>query len=304
MDFLPAVPMTSIPAYPGHGGIAVDSTGTLLANVETRDHCVRIYRVDAAGVCLTTAAVVVGTPGTDGNADGLLHTPTFACFVHRNGLDTLLICDRGNDRLVEVTTDGAFLRGISVQKGGDLWGIAYCGISDVIAVSLESAHLVLLLDYVSGVAKPEGTIGSDTATDNNGELYSPMGVAFTADGLHLLVADCNNYRVGKFSTATGVWIADAATLTAPRDVLQLEDGTTLVLYSGGVYSLVCVTEDGEGLSRIALPALTGHAFPYCFACCKSTNAVFVKTFYDGKIILLRDAFKSSSRAAWLSATAM
>jgi hypothetical protein len=35
--------------------------------------------------------------------------------VHRDGVDTLLICDYGSDRVVEVTARGEFMRAIAVE---------------------------------------------------------------------------------------------------------------------------------------------------------------------------------------------
>jgi hypothetical protein len=46
-----------------------------------------------------------------------LDRPAFACFVHHDGIDTLLICDWGNDRVVEVTVRGEFMRAIAQLHG-------------------------------------------------------------------------------------------------------------------------------------------------------------------------------------------
>lgn len=129
MDFLPAIPLFSLRGY---GGIAINVDGSLLASVDSDQHCVYIYSVDGAGECLADPVVV----GTRGKADGEYRSPRFACFVRRGGRDTLLICDRGNHRVVEVTANGAFLRAIAMPYGSHPWGIAYCVTSDVIAVSL------------------------------------------------------------------------------------------------------------------------------------------------------------------------
>ena len=78
----------------------MNADGTLFASVHSHHHCVNIYTVGAAD------PIVFGTVGTRGNAHGQLNYPRFACFVHRNGANTLLICDSGNDRVVEVDVYG------------------------------------------------------------------------------------------------------------------------------------------------------------------------------------------------------
>ena len=54
------------------------------------------------------------------------------------------------------------LRAIALARCSAPYGIAYCGSSDVIAVSLHAAHAVVLLQYELGEVKPEVTIGSGT----------------------------------------------------------------------------------------------------------------------------------------------
>jgi hypothetical protein len=105
MNFMPAIPLSVIPANDGSGGIAVNVDGTLFASVHSDQHCVFIYSVDGAGE-LTADPVVVGTAEIRGSAHGQFDNPTFVCFVHRNGMDTLFIVDSGNDRVVEVTASG------------------------------------------------------------------------------------------------------------------------------------------------------------------------------------------------------
>ena len=271
--------------------------GTLFASVDHNQHCVYIYSVDGAGK-RTADPVVVGTAGTAGSAHGQLYGPRFACFVHRNGIDTLLMCDAGNDRVVEVTASGVFLRAIAVKKDSCPWGIAYCGTSDVIAVSLYDAHAVVLLQYESGAVKPEVTIGSGTGASGsgNGQVNCPMGVTFTADGHYILVADCDNHRVSKFSAASGAFIAHVATKAAngirwPSDVLQCEDGSIVVTQGFGTSdpSVVCVGEDGVTVKNIIIPSASGGAFTPCsLSYSPSLNGVVVKEYGgSGRVMLLR-----------------
>jgi DNA-binding beta-propeller fold protein YncE len=252
----------------------------------------------------TADTVVFGTAGTPGALDGELHCPALACFVHRNGADTLLISDLGNDRVVEITASGLFLRTIALKKDSGPWGIAYCGVEDVIAVSLRGDHAVVLLQHESGVVKPEVTIGSGGRGDE--QLYSPCGVTFTADGRYILVADCGNHRVSKFNAVTGAFIAHVATEAAngiryPSDALHCEDGSTVVVaqMSGRWGSVVCVGKNGVTVNSIFIGS--GRDFiPRSLSYSPSLHGVVIKTF-GGKLFLLRNAWIHSSRCAWLSA---
>ena len=274
--------------------------GTRFASVRRNEHCVHIYSINGAGK-RTADTVVFGDPGTPGVAHGQLNDPFFACFVHRNGIDTLLICDFGNDRVVEVTASGVFLRAINV-------GSAPLGIAErdgVIAVSLPRAHAVVLLQYESGAVKPEMTIGSFEVDD--GQLGKPLGVAFTADGRCILVADYDNHRVSKFEAASGAFIAHVATNAAngiifPRDVLQLEDGRMVVAqgcFHAGLFQRmcgqsVCVGEDGLTLPNTLITRGRAHSYS------ASSMGVVVKT-NEGRVFLKRDAWMFSRRCAWISA---
>jgi hypothetical protein len=312
MNFLPAIPLSAIPADEGSGGVAVNVDGTLLASVHCKQHCVYLYSFDGAGKHAADP-VVYGTCGTSGSLDGELTYPLFACFVHRNGVDSLLICDSGNDRVVEVSASGAFLRAIAVKARSHLYGIAYCGIGDVIALSLCQAHAVVLLQYETGAVKPEVTIGSGTAGNADGQLYYPQGIAFTADGLDILVADHFNHRVSKFSAVSGSFISHVATEAAngiryPSDVLHCEDGSIVVAHGAlnrcdGKSSAV-VFVGKEALQNIIIPRCRGSEFffPHSLSYSVSLNGVVVKTL-AGSVFLLHDAWMCSTRCTWLSALA-
>jgi hypothetical protein len=218
--------------------------------------------------------------------------------VKRTGLDTLLICDSDNDRVVEVTSSGVFLRAIWVKRCSFPFGIAYCGTRDVIAVSLMDAQAVILLHYESGAVKADLTIGSGTGVKGkgDGQLASPRGVSFTADSRYLLVADWMNHRVCKFSAVTGAFIAHVATcvengILYPNDVLQMQDGSVVVAVEGA--AVVCVGADGVTLQRTVISSA------YSLAYSPSLKGVIVQTCLQG-VFFMRD-WIHSSRCAWLSA---
>jgi DNA-binding beta-propeller fold protein YncE len=290
MNFLPPIPIPAdiIRGYKGYGGIAVNVDGTLFASVDRNAHCVYIYSV--ADRDRTADPIVVGTAGTAGSAHGEFNHPAFVCFVHRDGVDTLLICDFGNNRVVEVSARGEFMRAIAVSRP---WGIAER--DGVIAVSLCWTHTVVLLQYESGAVKSEVTIGSGIAGNADGQLFYPRGVAFTTDGRYILVADCWNDRVSKFSTASGEFVAHVISngISYPRDVLQCEDGNIVVAHDDGV---ACVRKDGVTVQNITISSGGPSALFYS----PSLNGVVVKCF-GGNMFVLRDAWPHSLRCAWVHA---
>jgi DNA-binding beta-propeller fold protein YncE len=220
-----------------------------------------------------------------------LDNPARVCFVHRDGVNTLLICDWGNDRVVEVTSGGEFMRAIAVE--GRPWGIAER--DGAIAVSMPYAHAVVLLQYESGAVKAEVTIGSGTAGNADGQLFYPRGVAFTTDGRHILVADFNNHRVSKFSADSGAFVAHVVSngIRYPTDVLQCEDGSIVVAHENGV---ACVGKDGVTVKNISVSS----SIPCLLSYSPSSNGVVVKCF-DGSVFVLRDAWSHSLRCEWVHA---
>jgi DNA-binding beta-propeller fold protein YncE len=204
---------------------------------------------------------------------------------------TLLICDYANDRVVEVTAGGEFMRAIAVH--GRPGGIAER--DGVIAVTLHWAHAVVLLQYESGAVKPEVTIGSGTSGRADGQLHHPRGVTFTADGRYILVADYINHRVSKFSADSGAFVAHVISngITFPRDVLQCEDGSIVVAHNDGV---VCVGKDGVTVQNIII-----SRFPWSLSCSPSLNGVVVKCYDDSSVFVLRDTWSQSLRCEWVHA---
>jgi hypothetical protein len=214
--------------------------------------------------------------------------------VRREGVDTLFICDCFNDRVVEVTVRGEFMRAIALP---DPWGIAER--YGVIAVSLFWNHRVVLLQYESGAVKPEATIGSGAKGNADGQLEHPRGVTFTTDGrciLVALVADWGNHRVSKFSAASGAFVAHVISngIYYPRDVLQCEDGSIVVAHRQGV---TCVGKDGATVQHITI---SSGGSPSSLSNSPSLNGVLVKCF-DGSVFVLRDAWSHSLRCAWVQA---
>jgi hypothetical protein len=283
-SFLPPIP---IPSHAGYGAIAENFDGTRFASVDRGQHCVYIHNAADR----TADPIIVGTAGTSGSAHGFLKYPAFVCFVRRDGVDTLLISDFGNDRVVEVSARGEFMRAIAVEGGP--WGIAER--NSVIAVSLYYDHTVVLLQYESGAVRHDVTIGTRTAGNADGQLHYPAGVTFTADGHYILVADWGNHRVSKFNARSGAFIAHVVSdgIPNPSDVLQCEDGSIVVAHrrTGVVY----VKKDGASVQNITI-----SSGPHSLSYSPSLNGVVVKCF-DGSVFVLRDAWSHSLRCEWVHA---
>lgn len=292
MNFLPPETLPYDGGF-GYGDIAVNADGTLLASVNSTQNCVYIYSLRDP----TVPPLIVNTAG----AHGRLKFPTSVCFVRRSGRDTLLIIDWGKDCVVEVTAGGGvFLRAIEVKKFGHPFGIAYCDKSDVIAVSLHVGHAVVLLQYESGAQKSEFTIGSRPGDESgsDGLLFHPMRVAFTADGDYIVVADYYNHRVSKFSAVSGAFIAHVATnavhgITYPDAVLPCEDGSVVM---GRDNHLVRLWPDTVMVDSNPILKMDSHLVSLCYC----FDDIIVRG-YNGKVLVLRDAWARSSRGAWLCA---
>jgi DNA-binding beta-propeller fold protein YncE len=290
-SFLPPIPIPSEikRGYAGHGAIAANVDGALVASVDSKKHCVYIFNAADR----TADAIIVGTAGTAGAAYGQLHSPVSACFVHRDGVYTLLICDHSNDRVVEVTARGEFMRAIAVE--GRPYGMAER--DGVIAVSMwAAAHVVVLLQHESGAVKTEVTIGSGTSRRADGQLWCPAGIAFTTDGRYILVADYLNNRVSKFSAASGAFVAHVGLngISNPSDVLQCEDGSIVVAHGDGVARV--------GNAGVTVQNIIISGIPWSLSNSPPLNGIIVKC-YDGSVFVLRDAWSHSLRCEWVQACA-
>jgi sugar lactone lactonase YvrE len=239
--------------------------------------------------------------GSAGSADEQLNDPQLACFARRGGVDTLLVCDSGNHRVVEVSADGRFLRHIAVEAGGGPYGVAYCGQRDAIAVSLHRAHVLVLLRYKTGaVLTTIGELWVRGASD--GQLFGPIGLRFTADGARIVVADYYNYRVSMFSADDGTFIAHVATrangtrpLSHPHDVWSCKDDDS-----------VLVAEDRR-VVRIRKDGTVKVVLDDCVPSSISYSPVLhgnVVTTRKGCVLLIRDEWMSSLRCAWVCASVL
>ena len=135
-----------------------------------QDHCVCIYALNATRQVCRDTPVVVYSPVLAGlNGDQCIS----ACFVRASDeTDTLLL--GSTDGIVEITTAGLFMRRIALPARP--MRVAYS--HGIIAVTFWPNFNVSLVSY--GSAAILRTIYS---------ALRPDGVAFTADGTHILVSN-------------------------------------------------------------------------------------------------------------------
>ena len=307
------LPLSSISGQAGRGGIACNEDGTIFAAVDSSLHCVRIYHINAEGerVGAVGGAYVYGTTVVSRKR----YEARFACFVRRGGVDTLLVCTSGLCRVIEVTVAGARVREITVSAPPK--GVAYCQHNDTIAVTLgrpeaqrrsardpRHSGTVVLLKYSTL------TVFAEISSP---QRCNPHGLRYTTDGTHIIVADYNNCRVSLFR-ACGAFVSHIAALTeldgfsCPTDVLQCEDGSIVIASTRKRWVNDRLTTTGS-VKRLQMDgAMDTITFPPGFvpnslSYSRVLNGVCVKEFNgSGRVMLLRDAWYSSRRCSWVSAT--
>ena len=229
----------------------------------------------------------------------------------------LYVCDTGNDRIVELSATGTFLRAIPMAVHGAVFGVAYCHRRDVIAVSLFSACTGCLLRYET--LEVFATIGTGRWGPADGEMYGPRGLRFTTDGAHILLADQQNGRASKFSASDGSFVAHIDLPTpnefsgnfspvTPTDVLQCEDGSIMVagwFHDGNIADAIGgVWVDGVMRTSDIMSTGNWRSFvPRSLAYSAVLMGVLTKEFTGtGRVLLLPDMWYTSRRCAWISAS--
>ncbi|MEM1320680.1 MAG: HYR domain-containing protein [Bacteroidota bacterium] len=261
-------------------GIAVDAAGNMY--VVDRDNN-RIQVFDNAGTFLRQF-------GSTGNGDGEFNIPlSIALDTARN----IYVADFSNDRVQVFDNDGNFLRKFGSRGNGNgrFWGPT--GITVDIDGQIYVADLVnsfvQIFDNSGTFLSQFGGLGM-----GDGEFDGAMGVAVDDAG-NVYVVDDGNSRIQVFTpdncevspdtTTTYYILADtgpgctdelAVTVTvgefeAPSDLCLsdgLQTGLGGGLPTGGVYSGLGVTDDGNGLTYRFDPLIAGAGI-------RSVNYTFI-----------------------------
>ena len=223
-----------------------------MSSIAINDTCTRVLKLDQHG---SAEFVVDG----DGNMTSLVVGRGFvgngACFVHRKGAaDTILFNDFSDPQVMSIVEAdaqmGLFTRRIEValherRRRTACGQIAYC--NDVIAQS-TSYHLVALIAYASGELIRAVDVGHEFAVAS-----AAVSVSFTADGTHVVVADCGLNCIWKFMVSDGHVVAKVAMpdTYAPFHVLAVDDDVVVgCTESGGVGGAVVYVCDNLTTCRV------------------------------------------------------
>ena len=216
------------------GGIATNDSHTLLALVNAE--CVLIQNVVECvdGPLSTTPCAVFRHRMTD---------PRFLCFAG----GCVLVADGTARHIREFTLLGEHTRTINANNYGCVQGVAHCSQVNVLAVAVNGPDKVLLMDFSSLIVFSGVTAAR-----------SPAGVRFTADGLHVVVAEYGANRIGMYSVGTGDIVRYLATYETSRVVMPSD----LLLFADGSLTVACcpprtddarlITINADGTTRTAL----------------------------------------------------
>ena len=205
----------------GSGCIAVNDKDTFLAISSTYHNCVSLFSVGHEFVLRHQ----FGTPppGMDHGRTGL-HHPRFICFADRDGVDTLLIADDANGRIVEIGITGTFIRAIRIPGSGHSFaGILYANGTIIVSYDgcVEARH------YDSGKRK-KGGWWSFLTNVRGGTLRR------SADKQHALLI--NDGIIMKLRLHDGEHELHGVAVTGIcNDVLELEDGGRLIVCEDNTY---------------------------------------------------------------------
>lgn len=221
-----------------------------------------------------------------------------ACFVHRNGVDTLLVCDGGNSRLVEFAIFGTFLRQIPVVQPSHINSIAYCKIRDVIAVVVQTMRCtVLQLDYES--------CGNIWPPWSCSVKWGSLSAAYSGCGKYLALSNYTCDDLKTYCTTTGAFVDDirnvlAAEMLRPIKIQPYGNGWLVVnhLASGGSVAMrgersvfVEIDDDRHTIVDVDIAIHSISAF----------DGGVIVLCMDGSVVLFRDQWLHSSKCGWIAA---
>jgi DNA-binding beta-propeller fold protein YncE len=174
-------------------GMVVTPDGRYMAVSYFSEDKLRVYRIEADG-----ALTLLHTFGGKGAGPKKFKDPLRMCLAP-NG--NLLVCDRGNDRVQELTGLGEaeppHMRDLKVTNPRT---IAVHG--DMVAVGTRDATVVLLSYATGTIIRTFGSKGSGRGNIGT----AAAGLRFTLDGVYILVAEYSNKRLSKFCVSDGAFV--------------------------------------------------------------------------------------------------
>ena len=211
-------------------GMAVNAEGSMMAVAYHILHQVHVFRLTSSfeRVC------VIGRRGTD---PAEFKYPRGLCFTDD---DTILLCDRDNNRVQQLTAAGEYLSSFAVQEPMSL---SVHG--DMVAVGTANGPLELHLLATGELIRSFGSDG-----DGSSQIFGCVGIRFFPNGTCLLLAEYFNRRLSLFSE-DGVFIKHigAGILASGYKDVSFGAGGEIIVADWGSHRICLFSPDGGTLIK-------------------------------------------------------
>jgi tripartite motif-containing protein 71 len=218
----------------------VTPDGRCMAVSYWSEHCLRVYRLEADGT-----ATLLHTVGSKGTGLMQFYSPGKMCL---RPAGSLLVCDRGNNRVHELTGLGeAEPQHVRFIPAVDACRCSIALHGDLLAVGTNSCT-IHLLSYASGaLIRSIGCEGSGPGQIGN----CCADLRFSPDGQFIVIAEYENERLSVFRTSDGGFVKHIGACVVAdglKDLVFAPNGELLVADYGN--HRVCVfSADGDTLLR-------------------------------------------------------
>lgn len=254
----------------GNRGIALSDDGMLMAVSNYHSNTICLY-----SVCDGKLLRSIGGPGKEPlqfrNIQKLVFSPMSG---------HLLAADSSNERVQEVSVDGEFVRSIVFR--GHPFGLAVN--TELLAVGLFSPfHQIELLHLASG------TLLRSFARNGlaEGQVKFGIGLRFTQDGAHILVAENQSCRLSLFAVTGELIRCFGTSLNKPHDLELCPNGDIVVVDTHN--HRVCVFSP-EGSTLIRSYGTEGTSigeFEYPIALAWRGDTLFVLDYFSPRVQAFR-----------------
>ena len=215
----------------GKYGMTVNADGSMMV-VSYQDMCeVHVFQ-------LTPSFERVYVIGQEGIGSSEFKRPQRLCFTDD---DTMLVCDRDNNRVQQLTVAGEYLSSFTVRRP-----ISIAVHGDMVAVGTADGPIEIYSLATGELTRHFGSYGH-----GRGQIGGyATGIRFTPDGSCLLVADCSNRRLSLF-TVVGMFkkhIGAGVFSDYDKDVSFSASGKIIVADTGK--TRICVfSPDGDSIIK-------------------------------------------------------
>ena len=282
--------------------MAINNDGSLYAVIDNTSAQVAVHAINNPGSVVVFNSLPHAATAGYGRKD-LRHL----CFARRGSGETLLITGTGLYDVIEISTFGVFMRGMTVTPIiGSAMGIAYTPFGNIIAVTLVHTHGagdVVFVNYDTG-----------NVLRSIKHSWMPGGVAFSSNGEHLFISPMSRLTpYGDSSVPVSQFTRDCVAFTYVRDhafelgrgrlgytSILCEDADTVVLSckTGPRTSiLLYVDVKTETIER----TVAVHAGVLAMA--RLGNAICCRPF-TGSLLVVANEWHGSLRGVWVTVCAL